>query len=90
MNEPPFGDLLNQWRVAKGLTLREVGEAVGVSAIYICDIEHGNRLPSTETAMRLCALFEMQPLDYTAQVLREKFQKKAGDQFAVEVKPAHD
>lgn len=86
MNEPPFGDLLNQWRIAKRMTLRDVAEDVGVSPIHICDIEHGKRHPSRGLAERLCALFEMQEYDHVASLLQAKFQRKAGDEFIVEVR----
>lgn len=88
MNEPSFGDLLNQWRAAKNLTLKDVAEAVGVSVVHIHDIENNRRTPSADTVMRICALFEMQPLDHAALVLQQKFQKQAGHRFIVEVRTA--
>lgn len=86
MNETPFGDLINQWRIAKRMTLRDVAEEVGVSPIHICDIEHGKRNPSRALAERLCSLFEMQEYDVVVSLLQAKFQRAAGDEFAVEVR----
>ena len=34
---------LREYRRGKGLTLREMGKKLGVSAVYICDIEHAKR-----------------------------------------------
>ena len=38
-----FGDYLRAERKRLGLTLRQVGAIIGVSAPYICDIEQGFR-----------------------------------------------
>lgn len=34
---------LREVRIAAGLSLRRLGEMIGVSAMYLCDIESGNR-----------------------------------------------
>jgi transcriptional regulator with XRE-family HTH domain len=36
-----------------GLSLRDLGDQVGLSASYISDIERGNRTPTIETALAI-------------------------------------
>ncbi len=43
---PSFGKLLKEARIRKKLTLREVAEFVGVSAMYISQLEHEERVPT--------------------------------------------
>jgi len=40
-----FGELLQQTRVEAGVSLRELGRAVNLSAVYLSDIEGSNRKP---------------------------------------------
>jgi transcriptional regulator with XRE-family HTH domain len=40
-----FGELLQQRRVAARISLRDLGRYVGLSAVYISDIEGGSRRP---------------------------------------------
>lgn len=46
------GAELRQLRVAAGLTLRAVARELGLSAPYICDLEHGRRRWSPELKQR--------------------------------------
>jgi transcriptional regulator with XRE-family HTH domain len=49
-----FGELVHEARVARGMSLRELGEALGgLSAPYIHDVEHGRRrlVPSRWAAL---------------------------------------
>lgn len=39
----PYGALLRRRRVTAGLSLREVAEAIGVSHVYLADVERGVR-----------------------------------------------
>ena len=50
--ERPSPEALRQMRRDAGLTLREFAERQGLSAAYLCDIEHGNRncTPAIEVA----------------------------------------
>ena len=44
-NYTNFGNLLQKLCHIKGVSIREVGRNLGVSAQYICDIQKGNRRP---------------------------------------------
>lgn len=43
-----FGASMREWREDRGLSLRELGAMLKLSAVYICDIEHGRRYPPRE------------------------------------------
>ena len=53
------GEWLRERRKNAGLTLKEMSRRVGVSAAYICDIEHNRRncLPSMRDAYENLASF---------------------------------
>ena len=46
MPEMTLGQRLEELRLAKGLSFREMGDLVGASAPHVRDIEQGNRRPS--------------------------------------------
>lgn len=47
-----FGRRLRELRVAKNLTMRELGEKLEWSAAYICELEMGRRNPPKEVIIR--------------------------------------
>lgn len=47
-----FGRLLQQTRVQARVSLREFGKAVGLSAVYISDIEAGSRRPPAPSMVK--------------------------------------
>jgi|SRR3984893_1010613 transcriptional regulator with XRE-family HTH domain len=49
-----FGEAVRRQRLAKGLGVRELARALGLSASYISDIEHDRRTPS-EIVLRALA-----------------------------------
>jgi transcriptional regulator with XRE-family HTH domain len=49
-----FGEAVRRQRLAKGLGVRELARALGLSAPYISDIEHDRRTPS-EIVLRALA-----------------------------------
>lgn len=54
----PYGALLRERRVAKGLSLRDVANELNVSHVYLADVERGSRgplKPEHEPAL-LCVL----------------------------------
>lgn len=48
-----IGETLRRARTARGLSLRDVASAVGVTYAYIADLEMDRRLPSDVTAVKL-------------------------------------
>jgi len=58
MSDKTLGQHLKELRLARGLSLRELGGKVSVSAPHIGDIEQGNRQPSDELLARLAEALE--------------------------------
>lgn len=58
-----FSDRIKELRVAKGFTLKEVSQEIGMSLMAYAHYEHGDREPSVETIKKLCDLFDV-PADY--------------------------
>jgi len=56
-----IGKNLRKLRKAKGLTQKEVAEAVVVTASYISKIENGNVFFSITLLCKLCVLLKAQP-----------------------------
>lgn len=44
---------IKQTRLERGLTQEKVAELVGISAVYYCQIELGNKSPSLETIINI-------------------------------------
>lgn len=56
----PFGSKLRAMRAARGVTLKEMAQFVGVSAAYISALEHGRRgTPSWYLVQRIIAYFNV-------------------------------
>lgn len=54
----PFGRKLREMRRARGATLSEMAEALGVSAAYLSALEHGRRPKPTPARLdQICAYF---------------------------------
>jgi transcriptional regulator with XRE-family HTH domain len=54
----PFGLKLREMREARGATLRDMADAVGVSAAYLSALEHGRRPRPTPARLdQICAFF---------------------------------
>ena len=57
------GERLNKIRKERNLTLRELGNAVGVSASHIGQIEKGVTNPSIELLAKIAEFFKVHPCD---------------------------
>ncbi|MCB2102524.1 MAG: helix-turn-helix transcriptional regulator [Rhodobacterales bacterium] len=56
----PFGLRIRELRRQRGLSLRAMAEAMGVSAAYLSALEHGRRgRPGSGFVMQVCAFFEL-------------------------------
>lgn len=65
-----IGNKIKELRKQKGVSLRTVGEAIGVDYSYISRIESG-RKPSLDMLEKLAAYFEV-PMDYLVGVTEEE------------------
>jgi transcriptional regulator with XRE-family HTH domain len=56
----PFGRRLRELRAARGLRLKDMAGALGVSAAYLSALEHGNRSrPSSGFVQQISAYFNL-------------------------------
>jgi transcriptional regulator with XRE-family HTH domain len=68
---PTFGEKLRTLRKQRGMTIRELAEALGFTTHgYIGDLESGRRKPSLELAVKVADFFNI-PLD---QLARDDFE----------------
>jgi transcriptional regulator with XRE-family HTH domain len=64
-----FGEKLHALRIARGLTLNELAQAIGYRAHgYISELESGKKLPTVELAVIISKLFNVT----TDQLLRDE------------------
>jgi len=56
---PDIGTTLKRWRIARGLTQKQVGKAVGVSQFTIASYELGVNRPPREKLERIAALYSL-------------------------------
>ena len=54
-----FGERLKELRLEKGVSLKEVGDAVGVTLNTISNYERGVREPDFEILRALCRFFQI-------------------------------
>ena len=55
-----FGKLVRKYRLKKELTMKAVADAIGVTSVYILDIEKGRKpAPSKEKLERMIRVFEL-------------------------------
>lgn len=52
MKATDFKTLLRDWRSMEDATVQQMGKAIGFSAQYLHDVEHGRRLPSVRFVNR--------------------------------------
>ena len=73
-----FGPFLRSIREKLGKTMRQVADLLGVSVVYISDIERGRRNPPSEDKIRAIAKFFQMPPD-------DLLEKAAEDRGKVEL-----
>ena len=49
---------LKEYRLAKGMTMKQVAEEIGVAECTYCAYEHGTREPNIEKLKKLAHLFD--------------------------------
>lgn len=56
----PFGERVRAMRLAKGVTQKEMAEAIGVSPAYLSALEHGRRgAPAWPTLQKIIGYFNV-------------------------------
>ena len=56
----PFGDRMRKLRAERGLTLKEMADAIGVSSAYLSALEHGKRgRPGWHLIQRILTYFNI-------------------------------
>ena len=56
----PFGDRMRKLRAERGVTLKEMADAIGVSSAYLSALEHGKRgRPSWHPIQRILNFFNI-------------------------------
>ncbi len=56
----PFGDRMRKLRAERGVTLKEMADAIGVSSAYLSALEHGKRgRPSWHLIQRILNFFNI-------------------------------
>ncbi|WP_421693007.1 helix-turn-helix domain-containing protein [Aestuariivirga sp.] len=56
----PFGDRMRKLRAERGVTLKEMAEAIGVSSAYLSALEHGKRgRPGWHLIQRILTFFNV-------------------------------
>ena len=71
---PDLGELIRKKRTARQMSLRDLGQKIGVTPAYIADIESDRRLPSAELKHKLSAA-----LDIPAEELEEADNRLSSD-----------
>jgi transcriptional regulator with XRE-family HTH domain len=56
----PFGEKVRELREARGVTLKQMAEDLGVSSAYFSALEHGHRgRPGSGLVQQICGYFEL-------------------------------
>lgn len=58
-----FGGRLREMRLRRKVTQRQLSEAAGMSEAYISNLEHGLKVPSLTTIIRLAVALDCKVLD---------------------------
>ncbi len=59
MDKAAFGRRLRECRTRQGYTGAALAKAVGVAPMFISEMEHGRKLPSMETLVKLCNVLQI-------------------------------
>lgn len=66
-----FGELLKTTRESRKDTLAQLAQQTSGSVSFLCDIEHGRRLPSQPYARRLAEVLRADPFEWELAVALE-------------------
>lgn len=79
-----FGDLLLYYRESIGMTQAALGEKLGLSRQFVCDLEKGRRLVSVEMASQVAKAIK-EPVAYWVEVALQDQVRKANLNLEVHV-----
>ena len=52
-----FAKMLKETRLGHEFTQKQMAAKINISHQYLCDLEHGRRLPSVTLTKRICSVF---------------------------------
>jgi transcriptional regulator with XRE-family HTH domain len=85
-----FGEVLQQHRLAAGLTQEQVADYAGLSLSYVCKLEQGRKPPARKAVLALCSVPDLKlvPTEVTAlPAVRESSHRHAPNWY---VSPGFD
>lgn len=71
-----FGERMRELRKEAGLSTKDVGELVGLSQSYVCNIECNNKKPSPQVASRIASIFGLKPSDMLDPTFNETWEER--------------
>jgi transcriptional regulator with XRE-family HTH domain len=72
-----LGDLLHMERRGKKLNLREVSNLVGLSPIYISELETGKKIPlNGDSLVKLAGFYGLDPAELTKLAFQDKAEQR--------------
>ncbi|MBI9094165.1 MAG: helix-turn-helix transcriptional regulator [Sphaerochaeta sp.] len=83
--ERPFGDKVRAMRVERNLTLREASSQIGLSAMFLSELESGAKFPSPEKLQNIAEFYhvkkeELETLITKQKIFRELEENPGDDQ----------
>lgn len=80
-----FGEFLNQQRLARQISARDLAGELGISAPYVSQLENNVRLPSSAVAFDVARFFGFDPEPVVLGVLRQRCEALLGPRYSVTV-----
>ncbi|MEL7342087.1 MAG: helix-turn-helix transcriptional regulator [Bacteroidota bacterium] len=79
-----YGELVRKHRMGKALTLKDLAQEMSCSVAYVCDIEHGRKLPpGLDKGKALARLLDLSPAE---QEELEELRQRARQQWKFSAK----
>lgn len=70
--ERPFGTKLRALRMDRKLTLRDAAPSIGISAMFLSELESGAKLPSQETLSRIAEFYMVDKEELEVLIIKQK------------------
>lgn len=70
--ERPFGDKLRALRMERKLTLRNAAPEIGISAMFLSELESGAKLPSPEKLQNIAEFYSINKNELETLITRQK------------------